>query len=226
MKPIFVTGTDTSAGKTTVCGLLARFGKEKGQNVIIQKWIETGDCDSDIEQHRVLSGIEHFQYIKHILPYKFKYPASPHLASKMEKRIIRKEKIKKSFLFLKARFDMVIVEGTGGALVPFNGKELMIDIAKELGLSVLIVAKNKLGAINHTLLTLEALKTRDLKVLGIVFNDDEEADVAILSDNPKTIKALSGIRSFGRIPYLKDRNDLYEPFKPIGDKIWSLLKKI
>jgi dethiobiotin synthetase len=222
MKPIFVTGTDTSVGKTVICGLLARFLKEKGIDVVIQKWIETGD--SDIEQHKILSGIEHLKYLKHILPYKFKYPASPHLASKMEKRKIAKEKIKKSFLFLLARFDMVIVEGTGGVLVPFNGKELMVDIVKDLGLSVLIVAKNRVGAINHMLLTLEALKARNIEVLGMVFND-EEADVAILNDNPKIIKALSKIKVFGRIPHLKDNNNLYEQFKPIGAKIWSLLRK-
>ena len=224
MKPIFVTGTDTGAGKTVVCGLLARFLKEKGFNVVIQKWIETGDSDSDIEQHRILSNIEHFQYAKHILPYKFKYPASPHLASAMEKRRVRKEKIKKSFLFLQAEFDVVIVEGTGGALVPFNRKELVIDIARELGLSSLIVAKNKLGTINHTLLTLEALRTRNMEVLGIVFNDGEK-ESAILADNPRIIKALSKIRVFGRMPYLKDPDKLYESFKPIGSKIWSLLRK-
>ncbi|MDI6751853.1 MAG: dethiobiotin synthase [bacterium] len=220
---IFVTGTDTGAGKTVVCGLLARFLIEKGKNVVVQKWIETGDS-SDIKEHQILSGIEHFQHGKHILPYKFKYPASPHLASAMEKRRVRREKIRKSFLFLRAKFDVVIVEGTGGLLVPFNRKGLLIDIVKGLGLSVLIVAKNKLGAINHTLLTLEALKARNMEVLGIVFNDEKEEE-AILSDNPKIIKALSKIMVFGRIPYQKNRNNLYESFKPIGDRIWSLLRK-
>ncbi|MEK9150330.1 MAG: dethiobiotin synthase [Candidatus Desantisbacteria bacterium] len=222
-QPIFVTGTDTGVGKTVVCGLLARFLKEKKINVVVQKWIETGDS-SDIKQHQILSGIEHFQYAKHILPYKFKYPASPHLASAMEKRRVRKEKIRKSFLFLQAKFDLVIVEGTGGSLVPFNKKELVIDIAKELGLCCLIVVKNRLGAINHTLLTVEALKARNIKVLGIVFNDEKEEE-AILADNPKVIKALSKVRVFGRIPYLKDSDNLYEKFTPIGDKIWSLLRK-
>ena len=79
---------------------------------------------------------------------------------------------------------MVIAEGAGGIFVPFNKKETMIDIAKELNLPVLVVAGNKLGAINHTLLTIEALKKRKMKIAGIVFNDCfKGGDSVVLKDN-------------------------------------------
>ena len=230
MKGIFITGTDTGAGKTIVAGLLARYLQDKGYKVITQKWIETGskNFSPDINLHLKLMRRQRKDikaYLPYVSPYIFRFASSPHLAASLEKRRIKAEKIKESFRFLSKRFDFVIVEGIGGALVPFSGKRLVIDIAKELGLLVLIVAGNKLGAINHTLLTLEAIKKRDMKIIGIVFNNQSVKDRIILRDNPRIIKRLTGEAIPGILPRLKNKGRLYKAFAPIGKEILTCLKR-
>jgi len=207
MRAVFITGTDTGVGKTTVTGLLGRFLLDNGHRAITQKWIQTG---SDKFPEDIVRQ-----------PYTFKFPASPHLAARLERKTISKARIKKSFLFLKDRFDFVIVEGIGGALVPFNGKDLVIDIAKELDMPVLLVVANKLGCINHTLLTIEAIKRRGMKIVGIIFNNNQSAETEniISKDNPRIIKKLTGEKILGVLPYSKNEAKLYQSFVPIAKKV-------
>lgn len=225
MKAVFVTGTDTGAGKTVVSGLLGRFLLEKGYRVITQKWIQTGSGNfpKDINSHLKLMKMPRHnikEYLSYMFPYTFKFASSPHLAASLEKRTISIKKIKKCFKFLQKGFDFVIVEGAGGALVPFNRKRLIIDIARELNLPVLIVASNKLGAINHTLLTIEAIKRRGMKIIGIIFNNRyRKVSKIILKDNAKIVAKLTGEKILGTLPYIKDKNRLYKSFLPIGNKI-------
>lgn len=231
MKGIFVTGTDTGAGKTIITGLLGRYLLEKGYRVVTQKWIETGSerFSSDIDLHLKLMRRQREDigdYLRYVSCYTFRFASSPHLAASLEKRKIRAEKIKKSFKFLSKEFDFVIVEGTGGALVPFTEKRLVIDIAKELTLPVLVVAGNKLGAINHTLLTIEAIKKRDMKIIGVLLNNQsKKADKIILRDNLKVIKGLTNEAIIGILPWSKDEDYLYKSFLPLGDKILARLKR-
>lgn len=160
------------------------------------------------------------KYLPYIAPYTFRLPASPHLAAAYEKKQIDDAKIKDSFQRLSSEFDFVVVEGIGGALVPFNTDKLVIDIASELSLPVIIVAANKLGAINHTLLTIEAVKSRGMEILGVIFNAQSEVqNRIILEDNPKIIEALTGQRVLGSLSWLKDKDLLYKEFAVIGDKI-------
>ncbi|MDP8290089.1 MAG: dethiobiotin synthase [Candidatus Susulua stagnicola] len=225
MKGIFVTGTDTGIGKTIVTGLLAKFLDNQGYKVITQKWVETGTIgfSKDVSSHLKLLGKrkqELKSYFDDMSPYTFKFPSSPHLGSSLEKKRISIEKIKSSFKSLAKAFDFVIVEGAGGVLVPLNKKKLLIDVAKELNLSALVVVNNKLGAINHTLLALEALKARKIKIIGVVFNNlGDKTNNIILKDNPKIIKAISGVKSLGSLPWVKDENLLDKSFKRIGKKI-------
>lgn len=225
MKSCFITGTDTGVGKTIICGLLARFFLDRGYSVITQKWIQTGsrDFSEDIALHLKFMGKgrkDIKDYLGSISPYIFNLASSPHLAAETENAKIDIKRIEKSFRFLSEKFDFVIVEGIGGALVPFNRKRLVIDIAKKLSLPVVIVADNKLGAINHTLLTIEAIKKRKMKIIGIIFNNtDKNRDKIILRDNPKIVRQLSKERILGILPYSKNREALYKPFLPIGDRI-------
>lgn len=229
MKALFVAGTDTGAGKTVVTGLLARYLSEKGYNVITQKWIQTGCASirsSDIKQHldlmgRRLNSIK--EYLPHVCPYIFKAACSPHLACEIENRKINAGKIIKSFKFLSKRFDFVIVEGIGGALVPFDKGRLVIDIVKGLDLPVLVVAENKLGAINHSLLTVEALASRKIRMLGFVFNNIKRGNKVILKDNPGIISRLTKQRILGVLPRLGSHQKIYESFVPIGKKVLEAL---
>ena len=224
MGGVFITGTDTGVGKTIVTGLLARYLLDKGNKVITQKWIQTGCKDfahSDVTIHQHLMGQK--SKAGNVLPYMFKFPASPHLAAEIEKRRITPSKIKRYYKRLEEKFDFVLVEGVGGALVCFDRKNLVIDIAKELNLPVLVVAQNKLGAINHTLLSIEALKKRNFKILGIVFNNLKNENARILKDNLKVVKKLSKVRVFGALLWDKKLNKLYDGFLPIGKKIQEQL---
>lgn len=230
MSGIFITGTDTGVGKSVISGLLGRYLSRKGYRVITQKWIQTGSRDfpKDIDLHlrlmnRKRQDIE--KYLYHVAPYVFKFPSSPHLAAALERKTISKNKIKNSFTFLLDKFDFVITEGIGGALVPFSNKRLVIDIAKELCLPVLIVASNRLGSINHTVLTLEAIKMRNMKIIGIIFNNQPgKTDDIILEDNPRIIKNLTGEIILGILPWMKNKELLYKKFVPIGKRIVTSLK--
>jgi len=229
MKGIFVAGTDTGVGKTIISGLLGRYLSEKGHNVITQKWIQTGcrnGLAADVKlhlkiMHRSVNNLKNYSRL--ISPYTFKVPSSPHLASRIENNMINPDRIIESFKLLTRRFDLIIAEGIGGILVPFNKKCLVIDIVKKLRLPVLVVAQNKLGAINHTLLTIEALEKRKIKVLGIVFNNIKKENKLIIKDNPVIIKAITGQQVFGILPWLEDYETLYKKFSPIGDKIYQYL---
>ena len=232
MKAVFITGTDTGTGKTIVSGLLAKFLLQRNNKVITQKWLQTGDKkkSQDVRTHLRLMNISEEElagYAPLMTSYVFEFPSSPHLAARQEKRNISINKIKRDFRFLAERFDYVIVEGKGGALVPVNKKKMVVDIAKELNLPVIIVAANKLGAINHTLLTIEAIKKRKMRLIGVLFNNTSgNVDRKILEDNPEIIKIFSKDRALGILPWIENKDMLYRKFVPIGEKISSYLWEI
>jgi dethiobiotin synthetase len=226
MSGIFVAGTDTGVGKTVIAGCLARYISQKGYNVITQKWIQTGsagDFSADIKMHLDIMGKEKKdikKYLPQVNPYIFKTPASAHLASEIENIKINRDKIIKSFKSLEAKFDFVIVEGLGGISVPLDKRHLLIDVVKDLDLPVVLVVGNRLGAINHALLSIEALMTRKLKILGLVFNNLRNEDKRILKDNPRIIKTLSRQKVFGVLPWLTRGGQLHKRFVPIGNQIF------
>jgi dethiobiotin synthetase len=195
MTSFFVCGTDTGVGKTIVTGLLARTFLDRGYSVITQKWVQTGSkgFPQDISTHLKLMRKKK-SYVNGLLdlvcPYVFKYPASPHLSAKLEAKKVEVRKIKTAYKKLCGMFDVVIVEGVGGALVPLNEKTLLLDIVKELKMPVILVVGNKLGAINHTLLTVEAVRSRGLKIAGLVFNEISGSAGRITSGNKKILKKL------------------------------------
>jgi len=227
MNVIFVAGTDTGVGKTVVTGLLGRYLLGKGYSVVTQKWLQTGPqgLSGDIAVHLKFMGkrIKDFKgYLPFMMPYSFRSPCSPHLAARLERKGIDVTKIEKALRGLTKDFDFVVIEGVGGILVPLSRTTLLVDLVKELGLPVLIVAGNKLGAINHTLLTIEGLRARRIKIIGVLFNNiSRDEDNMILRDNPKIVKELSGETVLGILPWAKDPLDLRERFAPIGDRILS-----
>ena len=231
MRSLFVTGTDTDVGKTVVVGLLARYLRSQGHRAITQKWVQTGthDYPCDLPTHLELMGadVETIRgYERDVNPYAFALAASPHLAAARENTRIDTQRIVASFRRLEAAFDTVIVEGAGGILVPLNEKELFIDVAADLDLPVLVVAANKLGAINHTLLTVEALQARNVEILGIVFNAiDRDQDETVIQDNPEIVAAFARVPILSRLPWSQDVEWLYASFEPIGENITTRLAR-
>jgi dethiobiotin synthetase len=230
-KGIFITGTDTGVGKTVVCGLLGLYFANAGYRVITQKWVQTGkqSFSSDVSLHLKLmhrQKKEVKEYWPYLSVYNLRFASSPHLAASLEKIEISPEKIKNTFRYLTQHFDFVIIEGTGGALVPLDRKRLLIDIVRELNLPLLIVAANKLGAINHSLLTIEVIKKRNLKILGVIFNNRiKKLNRIIAHDNVQIVKELSKVMILGSLPWEKDKNRLYQAFIPIGKRILTYLEK-
>ena len=97
---------------------------------------------------------------------------------------------------------------------------LLIDVVRKMHLPVLLVAGNRLGAINSTLLSLEALKTRGMNIIGVIFdNNQKNQEDLILEDNPEIVNRLTGAVILGELPYIKNRELLYKRFAPIGDRI-------
>jgi len=162
---IFVTGTGTGIGKTVVSAILA-----EALQADYWKPVQAGYEDgTDSEWVRsVLSNNKSRVYPE---VYKFKLPASPHIAAREENRTISLEKIFASFSQVAGPGRRIIVEGAGGLLVPLNDHELVLDLIKKLNARTILVSRHYLGSINHSLLTAQVCRTKHLRVLGWVFND-------------------------------------------------------
>ncbi len=228
---IFVAGTDTGVGKTVICGLLARYFLDQGLRVATQKWVSTGGAGfpRDLEVHLALMGKRKSDfegYLDSMSPYSFRLSASPHLAAERERRNIRPEKIKSALRCLCRDFDLVIVEGTGGLLVPLDRKTLIIDLVEKLKLPVLLVAANRLGAINHTLLALEALRSRKIEIMGVVFSQTRMERKLIREDNPRIVKELGKVKVLGEVPLVSDWAKARQAFRPIGDELRRALIRV
>ncbi len=208
-KGIFITGTDTGVGKTFVaCGLI-RAMKEKGINVCPMKPVESG-CrlargelvPSDTRKLIKASGVN--EPIDLINPYRLKNPLAPSVAAELEGIKINKKKICSAYKRLSKKYDITIVEGAGGIMVPIYKKYLFLDLAKDLDLPVLIVARPGLGTINHTLLTIEALRTKGLDLFGVIINYALDIKRGLSEKtNPEIIEMLGEVSVLGSIPYLK-----------------------
>ncbi len=192
MSTYIISAIDTDAGKTVVTGLLAKWLKAKGEKVITMKMAQTG-CNKyseDIEVHRKIMGSSMLDLDKAggTCPYVFKYAASPHLAASMERKIINEEVISKAISKVEMLYDNVLVEGVGGLMVPINDDMMVIDFIRKHNYPVVLVTSGKLGSINHTLLSFEAMYNRDIKLYGVIYNHYPDAEKAISDDSSEIIK--------------------------------------
>ncbi len=172
----FITGIDTDIGKSYAVAHLAQIAENEGFSVITQKFIQTG-CDpsevaEDIITHRQLMGRELFaEDIDHTTcPVIFRLPASPHLAAKEENTTVNTELIEQSTKILTSKFDVVLIEGAGGIMVPIEGDFLTIDYILAKKLPTVLVTSARLGSLNHTLLTLEQMRLKGVELIGVVYN--------------------------------------------------------
>lgn len=206
-KAIFVTGTDTEVGKTYIMILLAQYYREKGLDVGVMKPISCGKEEENdgLKLKRIL-GMSDF--LETINPFRLSHPLAPYVALKKEGKRFDLGLVEKSFSILSRFYDLILMEGVGGALVPIEENYLVADLIKDLNIPALIVARSGLGTINHTLLTVEALKKRQIDILGVVLNGfkGELAE----EDNPKMIEKFSGLPILAKI---KEGQNKYEPIR-------------
>ena len=202
---VFIVGTDTGVGKTIVTATLATALQARGVNTVAMKPITTGVAESgtglsDPEWLVSATGVTDPPGL--IAPYRFPTPAAPLVAAARTGQLIDPTRILDAFQALATRHDCVIVEGIGGVMVPLTPDSLVVDLVKRMGLPALIVARASLGSINHTLLTLECLRNRGVPILGLIFNNPARPpSVPDESETVQTILRVSGLRSFGELPY-------------------------
>lgn len=222
-KSIFVAGTDTSVGKTFIASLLLGSFLEQGMGAAYQKWVSSGgNVSPDLIFCMENNGMSanHREQV----PYHFSFPASPHLAAELDDVLIDPQLIIDSCNRALGQNEILLVEGAGGLMVPLRRDLLLIDLLARLPMPTLLVARSGLGTINHSLLSVEALRQRGIPVLGIIFSDGEDEiahDDPIVVDNMKIIAELAGVPVFGRLPRMAAYQDAVDVFRPIGRVIWQ-----
>jgi dethiobiotin synthetase len=174
---LFITGTDTNVGKTYVGALIARALKAAGRRVGVYKPAASG-CRR--EAKRLISDDALLLWraagepgeFGRVCPQCFEAPLAPHLAARAEGKEIDRKLLRDGLDYWISRSDIVLVEGAGGLLSPIGDDEYVADLASDFGFPLVVVARNALGTINHTLLTLHAAQTLHggLKVAGIILN--------------------------------------------------------
>lgn len=189
----FVSGIDTGVGKTIATGVMARWLLRRGVSTATVKLVQTGchGFSEDVDIHRAIMGIGQLPEDKAGLtaPQTFDFPASPHLAAALEKRIVDTGTITRCVSEVSSHYDITLVEGAGGLAVPLTESLLTIDFAAAQGWPVILVCAGRLGALNHAILSIEALKNRNMRLAGIVYDFCLEADPAIDADTPRMIEA-------------------------------------
>ncbi|HEV7821381.1 MAG TPA: dethiobiotin synthase [Burkholderiales bacterium] len=182
---IVITGTDTDIGKTVFCAALAG-AIDADYWKPVQAGIEGGTDATGVVELGVPA--------ERVLPerYRLLTPASPHYAARLDSITIEEN----ALTIPENRERPLVIEGAGGLMVPVNDTTLFIDIFARWNLPVVLCARTALGTINHSLLSIEAMKRRNIPILGIAFIGDENAE------SERIICALGGVRRLGRLPWL------------------------
>ena len=217
MNGLFITGTDTEIGKTVITAGLLRALRLRGVDAVPMKPIQTGAEErdghlvaTDLEFHCAVSGYNpkaEFRR-KRLAPYRYEPACSPHLAARLAGEYPDMDYIAECKEKILDKHEFVLVEGAGGVMAPVDESRTMRDLMKKLHLPVVLVARRGLGTINHSLLSLLALKDAGLDVFGIVFNETENVEPDyIRKDNPSTVAAMGVARVLGNIDYMGKFND-------------------
>lgn len=209
----FITGTDTGVGKTEAACLLARSFREAGFRVGVMKPVETGCAvldgklvPADALSIKEASGTE--ADLDLVNPYRFTPPLAADLASRLFDTPIDLERIRDIYMGLAEAHDMMIVEGAGGLLAPAAEGRSMADLASLLGAPLIIVSANRLGTINHTLLTVNCARQMGLPVKGIVLNDlAPRGEDASAEHNRESLERLSGVPVLFEMAYSADLSE-------------------
>jgi dethiobiotin synthetase len=210
-KGVFVTGTDTGVGKTVVTAGLVSLLIREGLDVGVMKPIETG-CSKrngrlvprDATFLKAVSGSK--DHLSLINPYRFSKPLAPLIAAEMNHKEIKIGKISLAYKRLREKHDITFVEGAGGLLVPLTGRLTNLDLILELNLPIIVVVSSKLGAVNHTLLTLSWAKENGVKILGLLINQPIPSPSSrkslVENTNPGLIRSLTEVPILGEVPYI------------------------
>ncbi len=201
-KGIFVTGVGTDVGKTFISGLLVKKLKEEGLNTGYYKPVLSGMTSketSDVGYVKEIANLD--TSFDEMVSFYYKASLSPHLASRIEGNFVDLELIRKDFANIGKKFDFIVVEGAGGIICPIKYEEdakiFLEDIIKVLNLETILVTSSKLGSINETILSIEYLKSKNIKIKGIIVNMYE--DSIMDNDNILMMEELSQVPILAKV---------------------------
>jgi len=223
MKGLFITGTDTGVGKTSVSILLGLFLQQRGIKVGLMKPIATGGhwegdrlvSPDAIYMKKALSLEDEPELIN---PLCLEPPLAPLVAARLTRQELNLVAVREAFETLAHRYDYLIVEGIGGLLVPLTRDTLVADLARDLALPLLVVARPSLGTINHTLLTIRCARHEGLTIRGFILNDTSGTEIGLAElTNPQIIEELTQVPFCGYIPFLGPR--LLERLNPLYGRV-------
>ena len=209
-KGFFITGTDTGVGKTVITVALIKAIGILGQKACGMKPIETGCIKegdvlipSDGMFIKTIARME--ESIRLVTPFCFESPLAPMAASEIEGVSVDCDKILQVYKDLSKLYNIIVVEGIGGLLVPIKRDYFVLNLARDLGLPLIVVSRPGLGTINHTMLSINYAIKEGLDVAGIIMNYNHPPKETLAEDtNPDVIKQISPVPLIGVIPYLKD----------------------
>lgn len=205
---LFITGTDTGVGKTFVASGLAALLRSLGYRVGVMKPAETG-CEErdgnlvpeDAVRLKEASGCA--EPIEKICPYRLPEPLAPSIAAERASVKIDVDHLLAVYHEISSKHDVTLVEGAGGLMVPLLPSYTYADLARVLKLPILVVAANKLGVINHLLLTLEHASCKGLSTLGYVLNRVTNETSLAAETNRQVLSSLTGVPCLGELPFVE-----------------------
>ncbi|MEO6184105.1 MAG: dethiobiotin synthase [Verrucomicrobiota bacterium] len=223
---IFITGTDTSVGKTLLTALLLCHLRRKGIHALAMKPFCCGDR-GDVEFLQKFQPGELTNDVAN--PFYFKAPLAPFVATKKRRRKIKMNEVVEKITSVKARCDLLLVEGVGGVMVPLGENFFIRDLIQELTCNVVLVAKNSLGTINHSLLSVSALHIAYGKELVIILMEQPKDDISSKSNSVTIAKLLHPTRVisvpfFGKKSIQPDR--IKKTAKKLEKKLDALLSAL
>ena len=212
MTGLLITGTDTGVGKTFFACALSATLTARGKRVGVMKPVETG-CE--LKDGRLLPAdalrLQHFSGsplpLELVCPYRFAPPLSPAVAAEMGGVTIEKQRLIVSYERIRTQHDITLVEGAGGLLAPLAERYTFADLARDLGIPLLVVVGSKLGAINHTLLTLHSASAMGLSVLGYILNHPSPSRDLAAETNGRTLARLTDTPCLGSLPFFPPSGD-------------------
>lgn len=196
----FITGTDTEVGKTYLTKLIIETLRAEGKYAVGFKPISCGDR----EDGHILAAASGGLDVEEINPFHFNSGLAPHVAALLENKSVNPADLISSYHQIAEKYSPVLVEGAGGWEVPITEKYFISDLAKDLNLPVILIAANRLGALNHILLTLSAIKAKGLTCAGIVLNQlEDEMDTPMIT-NKGILESLTDIPLLDHIIHGQD----------------------
>ncbi len=208
MQGLFITGTDTGVGKTHVAAGVISALRTQGVHVGAYKPVVSGSMPGPAgvvwgDLIRLQAALGGEVPIERICPQRFHAPLAPPVAARLEGKSVDANLLRSGLDWWTKQVTCIVVEGAGGLLSPVTEAETVADVAAALGYPLLIVARQSLGTINHTLLTLEAARSRRLSVVGIVLNQaaPPDADDLSLESNPQELEQRCGVPILAIFPH-------------------------